>query len=356
MSDDKTEEPTPKRLRKAQEEGNSPISSFASQAIAFLVAVAIAPAAIGALTTQAAKDIRSAIAQAANPTPRIDFDPFYVGLSVVILAAPILGAAAVSAAVLSVVQSGGVIATKKLLPKLDNLNIINGFKGLFSLQRIVGILRAALFGSGVGYFTYLIIRGHLVDLGRTTGQLEQVGVVASSMARSMALRAAMLGIFLAVIDIVVTYNSWKKKLRMSKDEVKREYKESEGDPQIKAARERAHQELLNSATVANVKNATVVVVNPTHIACALRYDESGGDDAPVVVASGQGDLAARMIEAARQYGIPVLRDVPLARALVELEVGVAIPEALYEAVAEILREAWEESEREGLAVGPPIDG
>ncbi len=130
---------------------------------------------------------------------------------------------------------------------------------------------------------------------------------------------------------------------MSKAEVKREHKESEGDPQQKAARERAHHELLASATIANVRKASVVVVNPTHLACALRYDEEDGDEAPVLVASGQGELAAKIVEAARQYGIPVLQDIPLARALIELEVGAAIPEALYEAVAEILRAAWDES-------------
>jgi FlhB-like protein len=110
--------------------------------------------------------------------------------------------------------------------------------------------------------------------------------------------------------------------------------------------------MLASATIANVKTASVVIVNPTHIACALRYEEQEGDEAPVVVASGQGELAEKIIEAARQYGIPVLRDVPLARALIELEVGDAIPEALYEAVAEILREAWEETERENAPGSP----
>jgi len=125
---------------------------------------------------------------------------------------------------------------------------------------------------------------------------------------------------------------------MSKEEIKQEIKEGEGDPQLKAARERAHQEMLLSHAVADVKRATVVVVNPTHLACALRYDETSGDQAPVVLAKGEGDLAERIVRAAHDYGVPVLRDVPLARALVELELGDAIPEALYEAVAEILRE------------------
>jgi flagellar biosynthesis protein FlhB len=130
---------------------------------------------------------------------------------------------------------------------------------------------------------------------------------------------------------------------MTKAEVRREYKEAEGDPQLKAARARAYGELVAQATIAGVKNASVVVVNPTHLACALRYDEKDGDEAPVVLASGEGDLAARIVRAAEEAGVPVVRDVPLARALLELEVGAAIPEALYEAVAEILREIWEDA-------------
>src|SRR5205085_75924 len=100
-------------------------------------------------------------------------------------------------------------------------------------------------------------------------------------------------------------------------------------------------EMLASAAVANVKTASVVVVNPTHLACALRNQE-GEDDAPVVVASGEGELAEQIVKAARDYGVPIVRDVPLARALVELAIGDAIPEALYETVAEILRDAWEQ--------------
>ena len=99
---------------------------------------------------------------------------------------------------------------------------------------------------------------------------------------------------------------------------------------------------MTATVLAKVKEATVVVVNPTHLACALRYDEDGGDAAPVVLASGRGDLAAQIVRAAEAYGVPVLRDVPLARALIELEPGDVIPEALYEAVAEILKAAWEE--------------
>lgn len=343
---DKTEEATPKRLRKAQEEGDSPISSFATQAVAFGCAVAIAPSAASALTHGTTADLRAAIASAAEHTPAVSFDAALLATSFAALAAPVLAAAAVASAVAAVVQSGGVVATKKLTPKLERLDPISGFKGLVSATRLVAVLRAVLFAGGVTYVAYGSLRAHATDLARTTGDLSAAAAVAGAIAKDVALRAAVLGLFLAVLDVVVTRRSWRKRLMMSKDEVKREHKESEGDPQMKAARERAHHEMLAAATIANVKKASVVVVNPVHIACALEYDEEGGDEAPRVVASGHGDLAKQIVEAARQYGVPVLRDVPLARALVELEIGDEIPEALYEAVAEILREAWEETEKE----------
>lgn len=338
---DKTEEATPKKLRKAQEEGDSPISSFASQSVAFLCAVALAPAAIAALASESSRGLKTAIARAGDASPSVSgFDPLPVATSVVTLTVPILAAAAIAAAVASVVQSGGIVATKKLQPKLERLNFIEGFKNLFSTSRLVAIARSALFGAAVAWFAYAALRDHAGDLARTTGRLPEAAAVASTIALDVVKRAAILGVFLAVLDVVVTRRSWRKKLMMSKTDVKREHKESEGDPQLKAARDRAHHEMLASATVANVSKASVVIVNPVHVACALRYDEDDGDEAPVVVASGHGDLAKRIVEAARAHNVPVLQDIPLARALVELEVGSAIPEALYEAVAEILREAW----------------
>jgi type III secretion protein U len=347
---DKTEQPTPKRLRKAQEEGDTPLSSFATQSAAFVAAVAVAPSAIVALSTQASADLRSAIGVAAKPSPTIAFDGAALASSVAVLVAPILAAAAVTAALASVVQTGGAIATKRLVPRLDKLDPISGLRQLFSSTRLLAVLRAAVFGAAVALIVYGTLREHAADLARSAGRVESAAKLAGILALDVAKRVAVVGLFLAVLDVVVTRRAWTKKLMMTKEEVKREHKESEGDPQLKAARERAHHEMLASATIANVKTATVVIVNPTHLACALRYDEKKddgeeGDDAPVVVATGQGDLARKIVEAAHQYGVPVVRDVPLARALVALEVGDEIPEVLYEAVAEILRDAWEEADR-----------
>jgi flagellar biosynthesis protein FlhB len=329
-------------LRKAREEGDAGVSTFAAQAVGFLVAVAVVPAAVRALADWASQALRAAVAAPSHDAVRID--TVGIATAIVGLSLPVLLAAGLAAGVTAVVQSGGIVATKRMTPRLDRLNPVAGARNLLSPARLFAVVRALGAAAIVGWLAYAALADHLVDLGhvsRTSGRAAWVGVVVASIAGGLAWKAALVGVAIGAVDVVVTRTAWRRRLRMTKDEVRREYKESEGDPQLKAARERAHHEMLAQATVANVKNATVVVVNPTHLACALRYDEKEGDEAPVVVASGEGELAQQIKRAAEQYGIPVVHDVPLARALVELVPGDVIPEALYEAVAEILRELWE---------------
>ena len=336
---EKTEDPTPRKLRKAREEGDAGVSAFAAQAVGFLVAVAVVPAAVKALADWASHALNEVLAAPHHDAVR--FDAVGIATAVVSLSLPVLLAAGIASAVTAVVQSGGIVATKRMTPRFDRLNPVAGARNLLSPARLFAVARALVAAGIVGWLAYAALADHLVDLARTSGRAAWVGVVVASIAGGLAWKAALVGVAIGVVDVVVTRTVWRRRLRMTKDEVRREYKESEGDPQLKAARERAHREMLAQATVASVKNATVVVVNPTHLACALRYDEKEGDEAPVVVASGEGDLAEQIKRAAEQYGIPVVHDVPLARALVELAPGDVIPEALYEAVAEILRELWE---------------
>jgi type III secretion protein U len=336
---EKTEDPTPRKLRKAREEGDAGVSTFAAQAVGFVVAVAVVPAAVKALADWASHALNEVLAAPTHDALR--FDAVGIATAVVSLSLPVLLAAGLASAVTAVVQSGGIVATKRMTPRLDRLNPVAGARNLLSPARLFAVARALVAAAVVSWLAYAALADHLVDLARTSGRVAWVGVVVASIAGGLAWKAALVGVAIGIVDVVVTRTMWRRRLRMTKDEVRREYKESEGDPQLKAARERAHREMLAQATVASVKNATVVVVNPTHLACALRYDEKEGDEAPVVVASGEGDLAEQIKRAAEQYGIPVVHDVPLARALVELAPGDVIPEALYEAVAEILRELWE---------------
>jgi type III secretion protein U len=350
---DKTEEPTPRRLRKAREEGDSGASAYAAQSVAFVVTVALVPAAARSLAQSVAAEIRAATDAAGaatlgalSPDAVVRCDAVHLATTFVVLCLPVLVAAGIAGAVVHVVQTGGAVASKRLGLKLERLNPLEGMKNLVSGTRLFAVARALVAATVVCWLAWTGLRDRIADVGRLAGR-EGAGwtaAVVSEVGVGLAWRAGLVGLAIAVVDILVTRRAWLRRLRMTKDEVRRETKESEGDPHVKQARERAYQELVAQATIANVRTASVVVVNPTHLACALRYAPGGagaadaGDEAPVVVASGRGDVAARLVRAAHDWAVPVVQDVPLARALVELSVGDAIPEALYEAVAEILRE------------------
>ena len=335
---DKTEEATPRRLRKAREEGDSGVSPFAAQAISFLVAVTCAPAALRALAARTESDLQGIFARAGELRDSPAFDAPSLAIAVVTFALPVLVAAALAGAIVQVVQTGGAVATKRIGPRLDRLDPIAGFRGLFSATRLFAVVRSLVGAGLVCGLAWYGIGDHVIHFARLVGRPAWIEAVVREVAGGLAWRVALLGLALGAIDLLVVRRAWLRRLRMSKSEVKREHRESEGDPQIKAARERAYRELVTQASIAQVSKATVVVVNPAHLACALRYDQRQGDDAPVVVATGEGELAAWIVREAHRCGVPVLRDVGLARALVALEEGQAIPEQLYDAVAEILRE------------------
>ena len=332
---EKTEAPTPRRLRRARSDGDVPLSAALTQAVAFMAALALIPSALAATVWQAAARLRQTI-----HGPGLDSAPAWVIGDLLTLTVPLLVGAAVASSAAALVQTGGVVSLKKLAPDFARANPLTGLKNIFNLQRLLAVARALIAALLVGW---LAIRGlieHGGDLAHCIGNPAAGGFLGAAIAREIAWLAALAGLTLAALDLLVTRHLWWQRLKMSRDEVKREHREAEGDHEQKAARQRAHQEVLSGAMLTAVRQATVVVVNPTHLASALRYDE-GTDDAPLVLAQGRGELARRIVEEARAHGVPVVRDVPVARALAELEVGEQIPEALFEAVAEILRELWE---------------
>jgi flagellar biosynthesis protein FlhB len=338
---DKTEQPTPRRLRKAREQGDSPVSGALMQAVGFLAALALAPAAVAATAVHASELLRAAIERGEAPASVSRLALVTAGLVL-----PLVGAGALLVAAAGFVQTGGAVAFHKLAPDLSRANPFTGLQHVVSGQRFVGVLRALLAALLVGFFGIRLIVDHAGDLANATGDAAAGAAVAGTLAWRLGWLAALAGLFLAGLDLLVTRYAWLRRHRMTKDEVKREFRETEGDPEIKAARRRAHQEMMAGAMLNAVRDATVVIVNPTHLATALCYAEDEGDETPRVVAQGQGELARRIVAAAHAYGIPVVQDIPVARALQELDVGDEIPEALYEAVAEILREIWRQESGE----------
>ena len=342
---DKTEQPTPRRLKRAREEGDSPISGPLVQAAGFIAALALAPTAVEAIASRMQNLVIRALG-----APEQAFSAASLAAEVLLLSVPAVLAAAVAAAAIGIVQTGGVVAMQKLAPDLARTNPLSGMRQLFSWQRGLSVLRALLAASIVGWLTLRLLVDRAPDVAATVGSPVAAAALAGTLSERLAWFAALVGLALAGLDLLVTRFSWLRRLMMTRDEVKREFREAEGDPEIKAARKRAHHEMLHQAAISAVRDASVLIINPTHLASALRYTEEDDDSAPRVLAQGAGELADRMIDAARAYGVPIVRDVPVARALHELEVGDEIPEALYEAVAEILREVWEQAVGRGEGV------
>lgn len=327
---DKTEEPTPRRLKKARAQGDSAVSAALGQALGFVTTLLLLPALFAALAASAGSALRDAIASGSSDLAAAAYAWLWLG-------APVLGASALLSATLGFVQTGGAFTASRFAPDFARLDPLQGLKGLFSAERLFSLVRSLAASLVVGYLAWSVLTDHLADVAATVGRSEAVGATAWQLGRRLLWGAAVVGLVLGAADYFFVRRAWLQRHRMTQDEVKREHREAEGDPEVKAARRRAHQEALAGSMIAAVKDATVLIVNPTHLATALRYLESE-DEAPTVIAHGEGDLARRLIEAAHAYNVPVVRDVPVAHALRELELGEQIPEALYEAVAEVLRE------------------
>lgn len=340
----KTEQPSAQQLRKARRQGDVPVSAALAQAVAFVAVLCLLPTAARACFAATAELSISAVHGRTLSARE---------MCAVILALtlPVVGVAATVSGALCFVQTGGLIAWERVQPKLERLDPWGGLRSLMSPTRLLGVIRALLGALLVGIAVVLVLRKVLPSLAATPGELGPSMALAASSALQLAWYSAAVGLVLAAVDVVMNRQAWLKRWMMSRDELQREHKENEGDPELKASRKRAHQEMLASAALHAVKDATVVIVNPTHLATALRYREEE-DVAPLVLAQGQGDLAHRIVQAAHAYGVPVVQDVPIARLLQELEVGQEIPEGLYEAVAEILREVWRAEEEARPALTP----
>lgn len=327
---EKTEQATPRRLKQAREQGDSAVSVALGQAVSLVVVLALLPTLFVALSAGAGAALRSALAGG-------QADWTGAAWLSVVLSAPLLAAAAAISIAVGLLQTGGALATARFAPDLARLDPFQGIKGLFTLERCFALARSSLAALAVGWLTWGLLRDHLADIASSAGRAEAVATVTWLLGRRLLWGAVVVGLLLGGVDYFFVRRAWLLRHRMTRGEVKREQREAEGDPEVKAARRRAHQEALTGSMLAALKDATVLIVNPTHLATALRYREAD-DQAPTIIAQGEGELAQRLIDAARAYGVPVVRDVPVAHALRELALGDEIPEALYEAVAEVLRE------------------
>lgn len=348
-SAEKTEQPTPKKLRDARARGDVPKSRELVAASGLLGAAAALAFFGEALAGGLMALLGEAVASAAAPS-RAALAPALTSSLVAgatLLAPLLLVTLGVSLSV-AYAQVGPVFAPARLAPDWQRLDAAAGLRRLFSKPTVFELLKSLLVLGIVGYAVFDALGESLGGVARASAQtprglLDGAGALTLHVMRNTGLALLAVGF----VDVFYQRYRHRQDLRMTKAEVKREHREAEGDPHAKQRRARMHQEIVEHAALEEVRRADVLVVNPTHYAVALSFDREGDQEAPEVRAKGIDHLAKRMIDAAREAGVPVLRDVPLAHALYELEVGEVIPEELYEAVAAVLRVAWAERE------GPP---
>jgi type III secretion protein U len=341
VSGARTEQPTPRRLREARARGEVARSADLQAAAALaggLAGLAVAGRGMVEALSRALLATATGAGWSADPA----------GLAhgtlelVVRLALPPAACALAAAALAGALQTEFAFSLAAARPRLERLDPVRGLARLADLGQVT---RAAL-----GLAKALLVLGLLgawsADAARALAALPRAAApgalgAAAPLLAGLALRLAATLAVLGVLDLLLERRRLHRALRMTRDEVRRELREDEGDPARRAERRRAHRALVEAGAVAR---ATVVVVNPTLVAVALRH-ERGGAGAPVVVAKGTGPAAARVRSAARRAGVPVVKDVPLARALLRLaDVGDEIPEELYDAAAALLAHLYRPQE------------
>ena len=345
---EKTEQPTAKKLREARKRGEVPKSRELGTAAVVLATAAALIWTGGAVLDALVSVWHLAIAAIEGEVAAQPVDVLGAGAAVGLGAmVPLLLAVMIAGTLASFLQVGPLLTLTPIAPKLERLDPVRGMKNLFSQKQLFELVKNILKLTVIGVVAYVTLRDAIRGVVTLGGRDAEDAIAGTgALVTTLLLRAGGAMAAIAVADVF--YQRWRhhEDQKMSKEEVKREHKDAEGDPHAKQARDRMHREIVQHGVLEEVRRADVLVVNPTHVAVALRYDEEDDTGAPEVVAKGQEDLARRMIAAAREAGVPVMRDVPLARALFDLDVGDEIPEALYEAVAIVLRAAWQEREHE----------
>lgn len=339
MSDEKTEEATPHKLRKAREEGQT----FKSEDLARCAALA---AVVGALyfgESNATDSLRSLVETALRfVAGEHDDTALFASLTAVFFAAcrvllPVVAAAALASTVSRIMQIGFQVSFKPIEPKFDNVNPASGIKRVFSMRSLLMLILTVAKAAAVGAVMWFAIR-QLFPLvsGALFQPLGALIRVIWEVILKLILVAIVVFLIIGAIDFLIQRMLFMRKQRMTKDEVKREYKESQGDPMLKGERKRLAKKLIMTDAPKSLAAANMLVVNPTHYAVAIRY-RAEECPLPVVIAKGIDEQAARLRRLADDAGVPIVANPPVARALYNVPTDAPIPDEMFEVVAAILR-------------------
>jgi len=341
MADDaeKTEEPTPKKIEDARKEGNVPKSQDASGVITLFVAILAVLMLFPYMAEHMIHLFRYYFSLIGMPIDKL----FAVDIAIVtikeflLMVLPLALAVAISGVIAALAQFGFLFTTKAIMPDFKKIDPIKGTKNLFSLKKLIEGVKITLksfttLGVGFLFFFYFIEELPTVAL---FGLHDQLMWLQDKMITIAFVMLFIIFIF-AIIDVIIVRKQYFDGLKMSKQEIKDEMKNMDGDPLIKSKIRQIQMEASKKRMMAEVPNADVVITNPTHYAVAIKYDEEKSH-APLVVAKGVDNIAQQIKKIARENNVHILQNPPLARSLYkEVDVDKPIPEALFSAVAEVL--------------------
>jgi len=336
---DKTEAPTPQRLERARSEGQV-VRSIELNAAAIMLVTALLLSSpvreLGLAMAGLTREMLVDLPKADLTTATLQKMGFTYASRLIAPFGVILVALLLTGVVVTLAQTKFLWSSKKIGFDFKRLNPLSGFQRIFSAKGLIELLRALIKLSVIGWVAYGFIRSNINAMIMLSQQdIQTATQVFVGMATSLALRVGEVYFVIAVADYA--YHRWDlmRNLRMSKDEIKEEVKRSEGDPYLKARIRSQMRKMARGRMMANVPKATVIVTNPTHLALAIEYKD--GMRAPRLLAKGAHHTAQRIVGIAREHQIPVVQNIPLARAIFKrIEIDEEIPPDLYLAMAEIL--------------------
>jgi len=345
---EKTEEPTAKKIEDAREEGNVPKSQDTSSFITLVIAIS----AFFALSSFMQERIIY-IYRFVNSQIGIELDINTVHIIIltlmrefIFIVIPFAVIIAISGVLAAVLQFGFLFTTKAIMPKFSKINPIKGFANLVSMKKFIEMIKTIVKVSLVMTVAYFFLLEFTTELTSVIF-FPLFDQIAWFKDKALILISVMLLLFLilALFDLFFVRYNYFKDLKMSKQEIKDEYKSMEGDPQVKGRIKRVQMEMSKKRMMQDIPSADVVITNPTHYAVAIRYDTEK-EDAPIIVAKGVDHLALKIKDIARQFDIQVIENPPLARELYKkCEINDIIPETLYKAVAEVLAFVYQSSKK-----------
>ncbi len=335
---DKTEKATPKKRRDERKKGNVLMSRDVIAVATLFASVLMIKLWFPTMLASIQGFIEDSLILARDASIDIPHNFFLNTISIAAkVTGPLFAAAVLSGIVATMAQTKMLVTTEPLKPKLDRISPLQGFKRLFSLRSVVEAVKGLLKIIILLYFVVSCLKDFLsVSARYLTADVTGACTHLLSSIFSMLMKVGVAFLALAAADFLYQWWDYERKLKMSKQEIKEEYKQTEGDPQIKGKIKEVQRKMAQSRMMQQVPQSDVVVRNPTHFAVALRY-HIGEDEAPVVLAKGQDSLALRIVRVAEEHDITVIENVQLARALyAKTELNSQIPQELYDSVAEIM--------------------